>query len=206
MDQERKSVIKQRTQNGRPTGRPFWYTFAMQTKQNLELKHYCDDFTAMRKVLTELGAEKEVVKKQKDYFFDLPQSKKKVNGRMKVRIESGEMSIIYYERPNFAAGKETSSDIELAKIGKSEFEFLKRLLGVIAVVEKKRELWRKEHTVFHLDTVVGVGNIFEIELQKYGNVNANDRALFSRYQEKVSSLLGKAIKGSNVDLVLKKSK
>lgn len=41
-------------------------------KINLELKHHCDNFGKVRQVLREVGAKKEIVKNQKDYFFNLP--------------------------------------------------------------------------------------------------------------------------------------
>ena len=43
----------------------------------------------------------------------------------------------------------------------------------------------------------------EIELQKEGNVAKADRELFSSYQKALKPYLGKVIKGSNIDLVLK---
>jgi len=49
----------------------------MQAKQNLELKHFCNDFKQIRIILKKLGVKKDIVKSQKDYFFDLPQEKKK---------------------------------------------------------------------------------------------------------------------------------
>ncbi|MCK5021753.1 MAG: CYTH domain-containing protein [Candidatus Pacebacteria bacterium] len=83
----------------------------MKSKQNLELKHYCDNFQEIRKILRKIGAKKDVVKNQKDYFFNLPQEKKKQRARLKLRIENRKMSLVYYERPDFVAGKDTSSDI-----------------------------------------------------------------------------------------------
>jgi adenylate cyclase class IV len=74
------------------------------------------------------------------------------------------------------------------------------------MVVKTREVWRKENTVFHLDTVKGVGTIFEVELQKTGKVSEKDRRIFNSYQEKLLPFLGEGIKGSNVDLVGKKKK
>jgi adenylate cyclase class IV len=82
--------------------------------------------------------------------------------------------------------------------------FLQRALGVKAIVEKKREVWRKSNTVFHLDAVKDVGGIFEIELQKHGKITAKDHVIFRTYQRKLLPFLGKVIKGSNVDLVKRK--
>lgn len=173
----------------------------METKRNLELKHRCDDFTKIREVLEEIGAEKEVAKSQKDYFFNLPEEKEKLGARMKLRIESGEMSLIYYERPDFVADNDTPADIALLKADQSTLDFCKRSLGVQAIVEKEREVWRKDHTVFHLDEVQGVGKIFEIEVQCADNVTEADEELFFEYQNKLSQLLGEVVTGSNVDLV-----
>ena len=175
----------------------------MQVKQNLELKHFCDDFTQVRKILKNLGAKKDIVKNQKDYFFDLPQEKKKQKARLKLRIENKKMSLVYYERPDFVAGKDTSADIAMLQADKDMLLFLKKSLGVTAVVDKKREVWRIANTVFHLDTVKNVGQIFEIELQKGGGVTKGDRKLFSKYQRELDPFLGKVITGSNIDLVLK---
>jgi len=180
----------------------FYYILPMQKKQNLELKHYCEDFQEIRKVLKEIGARREVVKKQKDYFFDLPQEKKRQKARMKLRIENKTMFLVYYERPDFVAGKDTTADIALLEANKQTLGFLEKSLGVTAIVEKKREVWRKNNTVFHLDEVSGAGKIFEIELQKNGKITEKDKELFSNYQKQVSPWLGKVIKGSNVDLVL----
>jgi len=82
--------------------------------------------------------------------------------------------------------------------------FLQDTLGVIAIVEKKREIWEKANAVFHIDDVKDVGDIFEIELQKKNKITNKDRKLFKSYQEKLLPLLGNAIKGSNVDLVPRK--
>lgn len=173
----------------------------MEAKQNLELKHRCDDFIKIREVLEEIGAEKEVVKSQKDYFFNLPKEKEKSSARMKLRIEGEKMSLVYYERPDFVAGIDTSADIALLQADQSTLDFCKKALGVLAVVEKEREVWRKGHTVFHLDEVKNVGKIFEIEVQSKGQITEADKKLFAEYQSKVSHLLGEVVTGSNVDLV-----
>lgn len=171
-------------------------------KTNLELKHYCPDFKPVREILKQLGVKKELVKKQKDYFFNLPVNKKQYSGRLKMRLEASKKTLIYYERPDFMKGKETAADIKLYEVkDKNLLVFLERSLGVQAIVEKSREVWRKGTTVFHLDDVKGVGMIFEIELQKYGRITTKDQALFKSYQDTLVPFLGKVIRGSNVDLV-----
>ncbi len=178
----------------------------MKFKQNLELKHYCDNFQEIRKILKKIGAKKDKVKKQKDYFFNLPQEKQKQKARLKLRVENKKMTLVYYERPDFVSGKDTSSDIALLEVDELTLKFLEKSLGVSAIVEKKREVWRKQNTVFHLDTVKDVGMIFEVELQKEGLITEKDKEIFSNYQKVLTPAIGKVIKGSNIDLVLNKKK
>jgi len=175
-------------------------------KTNLELKHYCSDFKKVRAVLKELGAEKDIVKKQKDYFFELPVSKNKNSPRLKLRVEGKKKTLVYYERPDFVKAKDTASQVKLYDVKDEQLlGFLCAALGVKAVVEKKREVWRKGNTVFHIDTVKDVGGIFEIELRKSGKITEKDKLIFRSYQEKLLPFLGEVIKGSNIDLVVEKT-
>jgi adenylate cyclase class IV len=173
-------------------------------KQNLELKYLCEDFNKVRNVLKEIGAKKEIVKNQKDYFFNLPIDKNKISPRLKLRIENKNQELIYYERPNFIKGKNTLAKIELYNVkDKYLLDFLIKTLGVKAIVEKKREVWRKNNTVFFIDKVKNVGDIFEVEMQKHSAMIKKDKELFESYKNRLIPFLGKIIKGSNVDLVLK---
>jgi adenylate cyclase class 2 len=171
-------------------------------QNNLELKHFCSDFAAIRKVLLEIGASKDVIKTQKDYFFELPKPKTG-NPRLKLRIENEIEKLIYYDRPEFKKGKDTASKIKLYEVkDKNLLPFLIESPGVKSIVEKKREIWRKDNTVFHLDNVKNIGKIFEIELQKNGKINKKDIRVFKNYQDMLLPYLGKTIKSSNADLVL----
>lgn len=172
-------------------------------KTNLELKHFCSDFRRVREVLKELGARKDIIKNQTDYFFNIPNQK----ARLKLRIEGKKQLLVYYERSGFSKAKSAMSRVKLYDVKDNELlDFLKVTLGVKAVVRKRREVWRKANTVFHIDNVKGVGGIFEIELQKKDEIKSSDQKQFKIYQDKLLPYLGKVIKGSNVDLVLATSK
>lgn len=146
----------------------------MQNKLNLELKYFCPDFSPIRKVLSEIGAKKVVVKNQKDYFFNLP------------------------------ANKANPAKIILYPIKDKKFlTFLSNTLGVKAIVDKKREQWKKDNTVFNLDNVQGVGKIFEIEVTTNEGGKNKAQQVFNNYQKKFLPHLTKIIKGSNLDLVSK---
>lgn len=174
----------------------------MQSKTNLELKHFCKDFKKIRIVLRQIGARKETIRNQKDYYFDLSVLKSKNLARLKLRIEKDKQTLCYYERPNFSKARETKAEVSLYDVkDKDLLNFLEKSLGVLGVVEKKREIWRKDNTVFHLDKVKKVGNVFEVELQKRGKITENDEKIFKSYQNRLSPFLGKVIKGSNIDLV-----
>jgi len=172
-------------------------------KVNLELKHFCPDPDKIRKVLKEIGAKKESVKNQTDYFFELPNKK----ARLKLRIEGRKQLLIYYERPDFLKMKSTTSKVKLYEVKDRQLStFLRNTLGIKVIVKKKREIWRKLNTVFHIDNVENVGGIFEMELQKKGGITSSDKKQFKAYQNKLSPYLGKLIKGSNADLIPPKSR
>jgi len=172
-------------------------------KTNLELKHFCSDFSRVREVLKGLGAKKEIIKKQTDYFFNIPNQKAK----FKLRIEGKKKLQVYYERPDFLKAKSAVSKVKLYDVKDSKLlDFLNAVLGVKAVVKKRREVWRRANTVFHIDNVIGVGDIFEIELQKKGKITSLDKKQFRIYQDKLLPYLDRIIKGSNVDLVPARSK
>lgn len=179
----------------------------MISRVNLELKYFCHDFRSIRKILEEMGAKKLGFKKQKDYFFFMPSIRENV--RMKFRNEGKNQEIVYYERPDFEANKNISADV-LVYIVKDKrlFNFLKRALGVKGIVEKRRETWKKGNTIFNLDRVKNVGNIFEIELQKpkTQSTTKQDIKIFDLYKQKFLPYLGKIIKTSNLEVVLKNKK
>lgn len=92
--------------------------------------------------------------------------------------------LVYYQRPEFSDNKSTTANVILYAVDdKQLLPFLREVLGVQAVVEKNREIWRKNNIVFHLDQVKNIGKIFEIELQKKGKITKNDERIFQQYQK-----------------------
>ena len=174
----------------------------MKSKINLELKYFCKDFMPIRKVLRNLGARKIIVKKQKDYFFNLPTSKdKKITPRLKFRVDDT-YALIFYKRKSFSSKGNTPSKVSIQFFKEANLvSFLDKALGIRTIVEKQRELWKKGNTVFHLDTVKGVGKIFEIEVWATNQTIKTDRLKFKKYRKLVSSYLDKMVRGSNEDLV-----
>ncbi len=172
----------------------------MKSGINLELKHRCEDFAPIRSLLRSINAKKVVVKKQKDFFFKLPPYEGAIVPRMKLRNEGARQTLIYYKRPDFSKQKGASAELALYAVSdKKLFPFLEHALGVKSVVEKKRELWKKGNAVFHLDVVKGVGDIFEIEIQKKTALTKRDKELFRYYADLFMPYLGNIVTGSNGD-------
>lgn len=174
-------------------------------KKNIELKYYCPDFKKIRIILNKINAKKDTIKKQTDYFFDISNKSNKSFARLKLRVEKNSNTLIYYERPDFIANKTTSSLVKLYKINdKDIIPFLKTFIPIKAVVRKRREVWKKDNIVFHLDNIKDIGKVFEIELQKNDKITQNDKQIFKNYQSLFMPYLGRIIKKSNIDLIVGK--
>ena len=176
----------------------------MKQKINLELKYRCSNFVYIRKVLKEIGAKKIIVKQQKDYFFNLPLDNKKIPARLKLRVENGKQTLVYYRRPDFSKTSDTPADVTILAVKDPKLlNFLSKALGLKVVVEKRRELWRKENTVFNLDRVKNIGNIFEVEVWTTPRTIKADKKKFADYRKKLLPYLNKIVSGSNENLISK---
>ena len=78
---------------------------------------------------------------------------------------------------------------------------METVLGTKAVVRKRRELWAKDNAVFNLDTVEGIGQVLEVEVQQTGQRDID--AQLSEYQSAPAPFAGPHITASNEDLVLR---
>lgn len=124
---------------------------------NIEIKARCADQESIRSILRERSAEYKGLDHQIDTYF------KASNGRLKLREGNIENHLIFYARENKAGPKQ--SDIILFKNnpGSSLKSILERSLGVLMVVDKKREIYFIDNVKFHIDSVEGLGSFIEIE-------------------------------------------
>lgn len=171
----------------------------MHFRLNREIKAYCNDSTTARQLLREHGAEFVEIKEQVDYYYNLPPADAPDGTRrLKLRIECGKGELIYYcegqERGTRTSRFQTASNDD-PLMG----DVLAAALGVSAVVRKQRELWRKDNVVFNLDTVEGVGQILEVEVQAHDGCDIDIQ--ITEYQRLFAPCLGDHIAGSNEDLV-----
>lgn len=124
---------------------------------NVEIKARCDDPDFIRAILKERNAVFKGVDRQRDTYFNCP------NGRLKLREGEIENCLIHYSREDQAGPKESLVTLYETEIGSSLKEALSKALGVLAVVEKRREIYFIGNIKFHIDVVDGLGSFVEIE-------------------------------------------
>ena len=171
----------------------------MQSKLNRELKAYCADLEAAREILRAHGAVFVEVKEQVDYYYNLPDGDdSQGTRRLKLRVEKGTGTLIYY-RERQEAGARTSQVRMSPADDPGINDVLQTALGARAIVRKQRELWRKDNVIFNLDTVEGVGQILEVEVQDEEGCDID--AQVDEYRSLLGQYLNGYITGSNEDLV-----
>lgn len=124
----------------------------------VELKARYEDHGKARALLH--GSEHLGTHRQIDTYFALGER------RLKLRQVEGrkDAQLVYYERPDRAAVKE--SEVLLYELADPAVlkEMLTRTLGIQVIVRKRREIYRHEGVQVHLDEVDGLGRFIEFEL------------------------------------------
>jgi len=124
---------------------------------SIEIKARCADPQKIRDILQERSADFRGVDHQIDTYF-------KVNhGRLKLREGEIENYLVYYERENQAGPKQSDVSLFPSTPNSSLKEILTKALGVLIVVEKRREIYFIENVKFHIDTVKNLGSFMEVE-------------------------------------------
>jgi len=132
------------------------------THLNVEVKARLPRPDKARKILKDAGANFRGTDEQVDTYFRCPR------GRLKLREGAMENALIHYDRPDVPGPKE--SVVTLCPVSDTARlrEVLARALGVLATVEKKREIYFIENVKFHIDDVATLGSFIEIEAQDAG--------------------------------------
>jgi len=135
---------------------------------NIEIKAKSNNQDAIRKILKSRSAGFMGIDQQTDTYFN-------VNfGRLKLREGQIENHLIHYQRENKAGPKQ--SDVTLFKSNpvSSLKEVLIKALGILTMVNKKREIYLIDNVKFHIDTVEGLGTFAEIEaIDNEGNIGTD---------------------------------
>ncbi len=94
---------------------------------------------------------------QTDTYFSV------ATGRLKLREEARSSSLIYYERPDQAAARESQYRILRVSEPDQLKAVLSAALGIRVIVEKTRRLFLLDNIRIHLDTVTELGTFIEVE-------------------------------------------
>ncbi len=105
-----------------------------------------------------LGAEYVGTLTQDDTYFRVPR------GRLKLRVEDGDASLVYYLRPDERRPKVSRVLVARVLDPDAVREILAAVLGVGVRVRKVRRVYMWEGVRVHLDRVEGLGTFLEFEL------------------------------------------
>jgi predicted adenylyl cyclase CyaB len=125
---------------------------------SFEIKARCDDRTSLRAILKTHKARFKGLDHQIDTYFRVP------SGRLKLREGNIENALIYYKRTDQKKSKKCHATLFPCLKKTPLKKILTEALGVLAVVDKKREIYFLKNVKFHIDRVKKLGNFVEIEV------------------------------------------
>lgn len=132
---------------------------------NFEFKARWRDEARVRAALKRLRARLAGTDHQVDTYSRVPAR------RLKIREGRIENALIFYRRTN--ARRARASQVEMAVLPRlnSVRSVLSKTLGVLAVVDKRREIYFVGNVKIHLDRVRGLGKFLEVEaMSRSGNI------------------------------------
>jgi adenylate cyclase, class 2 len=138
---------------------------------NVEIKARCPNHQAIRDILQSRYADFRGTDHQIDTYF------KVTHGRLKLREGNIENALIYYEREDQEGPKQSSVTLVPATPGSPLKALLTQALGILMVVEKRRDIYLIDNVKFHLDEVEGLGTFVEIEAIDYDGTIGSERLL-----------------------------
>ncbi|MDB5205441.1 MAG: class adenylate cyclase [Flavisolibacter sp.] len=167
---------------------------------NFEFKAKLEDISAAENILMQhsplfIGEDHQV-----DTYFNVP------NGRLKLREGTIEHALIFYERTDSAAAKQSNVTLFRHTPDVSLKQALTQSLGVKVVIDKKRRIYFIDTVKFHFDKVEGLGTFIEVEaIDKDGDIGLErlkEQCLF--YQVLLNIKEEQFVAGSYSDLLLAK--
>lgn len=126
---------------------------------NVEIKARCQQPVRIRQLLLARNARSVGTDHQIDTYLDLPPGK----GRLKLREGNIEHNLIHYHRTDQAGPKRSEVTLYRPNPGSELKSILTNTLGILTVVDKRRQIFFIENVKFHIDEVTGLGSFVEIE-------------------------------------------
>lgn len=165
---------------------------------NFEFKARMRDAAHVRSTLKQLRARFVGTDHQVDTYFRVP------DGRLKLRQGRIENALIFYQRTNSARARRSNVEMMLLPRRNSVLAILSRSLGVLAVVDKRREIYFVGNVKVHVDRVRRLGAFVEVEaMTRTGDVR-KVRAQAVKFQKLLAIAKADIVPQSYSDLVLAK--
>jgi predicted adenylyl cyclase CyaB len=165
---------------------------------NFEFKAHLHDAAHVRAILKRLHARFLGTDRQVDTYFRVSA------GRLKVREGRIENSLIFYQRTNSARARRSSVEMLLLPRRNSVRAILSHALGVLAVVDKRREIYFVGNVKIHLDKVRGLGNFVEVEAMTRSGDVRKVRAQAAKFRKLFAISGADIVPQSYSDLILEK--
>jgi predicted adenylyl cyclase CyaB len=165
---------------------------------NFEFKAHLADATHVRAALKRLRARSLGSDHQVDTYFRVPV------GRLKIREGRIENALIFYRRTNSARARRSNVELMLLPRRNSVRAMLSRALGVLAVVDKRREIYFVGNVKIHLDRVRGLGNFVEVEAMTRSGDIRKVRAQAVKFKKLFAISRADIVPSSYSDLILNK--
>jgi len=124
---------------------------------NIEIKARCNKPERIRELLNTRNARFEGLDHQVDTYFQVNE------GRLKVREGNIENNLIYYKRDNISGPKQSDCQLFRTDPGSQLKSILRDSMGILAVVDKQREIYYISNIKIHIDIVKDLGSFVEIE-------------------------------------------
>ncbi|MBI4983212.1 class IV adenylate cyclase [Candidatus Woesearchaeota archaeon] len=124
---------------------------------NIEIKAKSSNQDAIRELLKSRNANYIGIDHQIDTYFNVP------FGRLKFREGNIENHLIHYDREDKDGPKQSNVILYKSTPNSSLKEILTKSLGILVVVDKRREIYFIDNVKFHIDIVKDLGTFIEIE-------------------------------------------
>jgi len=167
---------------------------------NYEFKARLRDEEGVRAALKKLRARHIGNDRQVDTYFRVPR------GRLKVREGRIENALIFYQRTNSPRPRQAKIEMMLLPRRNSIRAVLAASLGVLTVVDKRREIYLLGNVKIHLDRVRGLGRFIEVEAVSHSRGLKKIRAQARKFQKLLGIPSSDILAKSYSDMVLKKSR
>jgi adenylate cyclase class 2 len=130
---------------------------------NIEIKARCFHPEMVEAFLFSHNARFAGTDHQKDVYFNVSK------GRLKLRQGDIENNLIYYNRSDQKAPKQSEFSLSAVINPSSLQTVLSKALGIKVIVEKKRKIFFLDDIKIHLDEISALGSFIEIEAGNMSN-------------------------------------